>query len=78
MTQKTFESRTAKPVLLNLTETDRKRLKVDPRRVRQWLAGELRSRPGVMQDIIALLEANKTEVGTAIRLLKRKYKTPAE
>ena len=78
MTQKTFESRTAKPVLLNLTETDRKRLKVDPRRVRQWLADELRSRPGVMQDIIALLEANKTEVGTAIRLLKRKYKPPAE
>ena len=31
-----------------------------------------------MQDIIALLEANKTEVGTAIRLLKRKYKPPAE
>jgi len=78
MTQKTFESRTAKPVLLNLTETDRKRLKVDPRRVRQWLAGERRPRPGVMQDIIALLEANKTEVGTAIRLLKRKYKPPAE
>lgn len=73
-----FESRTAKPVLLNLTETDRKRLKVDPRRVRQWLADELRSRPGVMQDIIALLEANKTEVGTAIRLLMRKYKPPAE
>lgn len=78
MTQKTFESRTAKPVLLNLTETDRKRLKVDPRRVRQWLAGERRPRQGVMQDIIALLEANKTEVGTAIRLLKRKYKPPAE
>ena len=73
-----FESRTAKPVLLNLTETDRKRLKVDPRRVRQWLADELRSRPGVMQDIIALLEANKTEVGTAMRLLMRKYKPPAE
>lgn len=78
MTQKTFESRTAKPVLLNLTKTDRKRLKVDPRRVRQWLAGERRPRPGGMQDIIALLEANKTEVGTAIRLLKRKYKPPAE
>lgn len=33
---------------------------------------------GVMQDIIALLEANKAEVGTAIRLLMRKYKPPAE
>ena len=31
-----------------------------------------------MQDIIALLEANKTEVWTTIRLLKRKYKPPAE
>ena len=78
MTQKTFESRTAKPVLLNLTETDRKRLKVDPRRVRQWLAGELRSQPGVMQDIIALLEANKTEFVTSILLLMRKYKPTAE
>jgi hypothetical protein len=27
---------------------------------------------------IVILEANKTEVGTAIRLLKRKYKPPAE
>ena len=27
MTQKSFESKTPKPVLLNLTETDRKRLK---------------------------------------------------
>lgn len=78
MTQKTFESRTAKPVLLNLTETDRKRLKVDPRRVRQWFAGERRPQLGVMLDIIALLEANKIEVEAAIRLLKRKYKPPAE
>ena len=53
-------------------------LGVDPRRVRQWLAGERRPRPGVMQDVIALLEANKAEVGTAIRLLKRKYKPPME
>lgn len=53
-------------------------LDVDPRRVRQWFAGERRPQLGVMLDIIALLEANKAEVGTAIWLLKRKYKPPAE
>lgn len=53
-------------------------LGVDPRRVRQWLAGERRPQLGVMLDIIALLEANKIEVEAAIRLLKRKYKPPAE
>ena len=49
-------------------------LHVDPRRVRQWMAGERRPQPGVMQDIISLLEANKAEVSAAVRLLKRKYK----
>ena len=53
-------------------------LGVDPRRVRQWFAGERRPQPGVMLDIIALLEANKIEVEAAIRLLKRKYKPPME
>lgn len=49
-------------------------LNVDPRRVRQWMAGERRPQPGVMQDIIALLDANKAEVSAALRSLKRKYK----
>ena len=38
MTQKTFESRTAKPVLLNLTETDRKRLKLAAKRRKMPMA----------------------------------------
>ena len=53
-------------------------LGVDPRRVRQWIACERQPQLGVMQDIIALLETNKIEVEAAIRLLKRKYKPPAE
>lgn len=49
-------------------------LNVDPRRVRQWMARERRPQPGVMQDIIVLLDANKAEVSAALRSLKRKYK----
>lgn len=51
-------------------------LNVDPRRVRQWMAGERKPQPGVMQDIIALLEANRTEVAAALRMMRRKYKAP--
>ena len=38
MTKKTFESRTAKPALLNLTETDRKRLKLAAKRRKMAMA----------------------------------------
>lgn len=53
-------------------------LGVDPRRVRQWIAGERQPQLGVMQDIVALLEANQVEIEVVIRLLKRKYKSLAE
>lgn len=48
-------------------------LGVDPRRVRQWMAGERKPQPGVMLDIIKLLSENKSEVSSALRMLKRKY-----
>ena len=51
-------------------------LGVDPRRVRQWMSGERKPQPGVMQDIIALLEANKAEVAEALKVMRRKYKAP--
>lgn len=51
-------------------------LGVDPRRVRQWMAGERKPQPGVMQDIIALLASNKAEVAEALKVMRRKYKAP--
>lgn len=48
-------------------------LGVDPRRVRQWLAGERKPQLGVMQDIIELLEVNKAEIALVARRMRRKY-----
>lgn len=48
-------------------------LGIDPRRIRQWMAGERKPAPGITQDVIALLETNKVELAATLRKLKRKY-----
>ena len=48
-------------------------LRIDPRRIRQWMAEERKPAPGITRDVIALLEANKVELATVLRQLKKKY-----
>ena len=49
-------------------------LGVDPRRVRQWMAGERKPKVGVMLDIIALMENNQRELAAVKRKLLRRYR----
>ena len=48
-------------------------LGVDPRRVRQWMAGERKPQPGVMHDIIYLLERNQGTVADTLTRLRANY-----
>lgn len=48
-------------------------LGVDSRRIRQWMAGERKPQPGVVLDVIKLLDENREKAAETAGYLRGKY-----